>query len=94
MEFGARAQMINLRTWYNRGLNTLTKLITVYAPPNENDTANYISFLSKRLSLDPDYPFSLTPGLLVQLAYAISIMENGTTSYITPDLYSNAYKLI
>lgn len=51
---GVRAGTIDLITKYDRGLNTVRKIIEVFAPDSENDTEAYIKAvclsLSKRLS--------------------------------------------
>lgn len=36
--------------------HTLSSFINKYAPSNENDTGNYLSYLSKGLSVDPETP--------------------------------------
>lgn len=46
-EDGVRATIKNSRTHVNNGHNTITKLITKWAPPVENNTAAYIAFVEK-----------------------------------------------
>jgi hypothetical protein len=94
MEFGARASMKNIQTWYRRGLTTIRKLITAWAPPTENDTEAYIQFLSSQLGVDENYHFQLTPDFLQELAYQISVMENGHTPYISRSTYSKAFEML
>jgi len=94
MEYGARACMKNIQTWYRRGSNTVRKLISVWAPPSENDTENYIKFISSRLKVSPDYPFQLTPEVLKELAFQISIMENGNSKFIARATFDKAYDLL
>jgi hypothetical protein len=94
MEYGARASMKNIQTWYNRGLTNLRKLITAWAPPSENDTENYIQFLSSRLGVSDNYHFQLTPAFLQELAYQISVMENGQTQYISRSTYQKAFEML
>lgn len=62
---GVRAGTIDLITKYDRGLNTVRKIIEVFAPTSENDTEAYIKAvcisLSKRLSFTvrDDTPLNL-----------------------------------
>lgn len=94
MEYGARASMINARTWYNRGLNTIEKLISKWAPPSENDTESYIRFVSHFTGIPRSSVFALTPENLQAIGYAIAVQENGTTPHITRQHYSDAYEII
>lgn len=62
---GVRAGTIDLITKYDRGLNTVRKIIEVFAPESENDTEAYIRavciFLSRKLSFTvrDDTPLNL-----------------------------------
>lgn len=42
-----------LRLYAMRGL-TLDELVSEYAPPNENDTTRYLTFLCQGLGMSPD----------------------------------------
>jgi hypothetical protein len=94
MEDGARASMKNIQTWFGRGKNTIRKLISTWAPPTENKTENYIQFISNAVGIPDDVEFRLTPELLKELAFQISIMENGRTKYITRNVYEKAYAIL
>jgi len=53
--YGLRAMITDITgDIVNDGRNTLRKLITAYAPPNENDTAAYIATVSSLTGLAPD----------------------------------------
>lgn len=53
LAFGLRAGMILLRTYIqNHGCNTVSKIINRFAPPSENNTQAYISFVCKGHSKD------------------------------------------
>lgn len=41
------------------GFNTITKIITRWAPPNENNTANYIVTIVKKTGIDANNPINL-----------------------------------
>src|SRR5215472_10427399 len=44
-----------LKLYAARGFN-LRQMVSVYAPPNENDTANYLQFLTEALGYGPETP--------------------------------------
>lgn len=46
MDYGIRAGIITLRTYINKyHLTDVESIISRYAPPSENNTSNYISFV-------------------------------------------------
>jgi len=47
-----RAGRILLRNYEKKGLNTIQKIISTYAPSTENDTENYIQFVEKSTKFD------------------------------------------
>ena len=55
---------------------TLSNILNVYAPPSENDTENYINFVSKRAGIDPNTPLSVddVPKIIPHMIQ----MEQGT----------------
>jgi len=93
MPYGYRAIFILLRTYINRsGLDTIRRIISTYAPSNENQTDAYIRFVSNRTGIDPDEKISLSETKkLKDIVAAISYMENG----VAPDLkeIDNGYLL-
>jgi len=96
LELGIRALLIDLSNKYKRGLNTISKIISVYAPPSENDTSNYIATVSKITGLGANEIISDFSNKLNQLALAIIYVENGgnVAKYVTPDDIINAKALI
>jgi hypothetical protein len=78
MHFGLRAMATDIINDISRkNLNTLRKLVNVYAPPTENDTTNYINTVSRALKIGPDQPIQLTNTLLTELMLAKVFVENG-----------------
>lgn len=74
--YGYRAILTVLTTYLTRyGLNTISKIITRYAPPNENKTSVYIDFVSTYTGIDKNQVLSVSD--LVKLLPAIVKMENG-----------------
>lgn len=78
---GARALLLDLVNKQHRdGLDTVTDIITKYAPPSENNTAAYIADVAEALGVHRLTP--LIPQVeTVSLAMAISSHELGGTWY-------------
>jgi hypothetical protein len=93
MPYGYRAIFVLIRTYMNRmGLDTVRKIISTYAPHNENDTQAYVTNVSRWAGIHPDDPISMDDtGTLKDIVAGISRQENG----ITPDLdeIDNGFKL-
>jgi hypothetical protein len=68
----------NLQSYGNRGLNTIEKIVSRWAPPSENDTQAYIDSVSKRLGISPTQPIDLkNPVQRQAVASAITLHEQG-----------------
>lgn len=53
MEYGVRALRVDLTAKLNRGLDTVQKIITVFAPPSDNNpTAAYIRKVSEWMNVN------------------------------------------
>lgn len=64
------------------GLDTPRKIISRYAPPNENQTLAYIQSVAKQLEITPDSKVDLTEvGVLIVFIKAIIRYENGIQPY-------------
>lgn len=80
--FGIRALGKDLKSKWDRGLRTVRKIIDVYAPPNENNTASYIQDVSDRLGINPDDLIDLSKLQQIQtFAKAVILHENGRCIY-------------
>lgn len=77
--YGIRALYKILMTYKSRGLNTIEKIISTWAPSTENDTRAYIDTVAKRLGIDPRLP--LGPQHYTPLIKAIIHHENGKQPY-------------
>ena len=63
-------------------LDTPRKIISRYAPPNENQTQAYIQSVAKQLSITPDTQINLKEeGVLIVFVKAIIRHENGIQPY-------------
>ena len=80
--YGIRAMAKDLLTKQGRGLNTIAKIIAVYAPPSENNTQAYIDAVAKGLNVSANAVLNLRdPVLLAAFVWQIIKHENGRVSY-------------
>jgi hypothetical protein len=76
--WGLRAMAVDLTTKINSdGLNTITSIISAYAPPSENNTAAYIASVSSDTGFQPGQTLSADPATLAALIRAIVNHEIG-----------------
>ena len=79
LENGIRAMGKDLLAKIGRGLNTVEKIITVYAPAADNNpTEGYIAKVSEWTGFKPNQV--LTPNEMPALAAAMIRFENGTAA--------------
>lgn len=82
-EYGIRALakvLLNYEKKY--GLNTVRKIVSRYAPENENDTDAYIKSVAGQLGVDADEPITVRDkATLLVLVKAIIRHENGEQPY-------------
>lgn len=79
MAYGYRAMLKMLQNYKkNRGCNTIRKMINRWAPPSENHTEAYITFVANRAGISPDADINTSDKeLMCLIAAAMSKMENG-----------------
>ena len=77
--YGYRAIFVILRTYFrNYKLDTIRKLITRWAPANENHTEAYIATVADRAGLSADEPvYPDNREIMIRIVAAISYVENG-----------------
>jgi hypothetical protein len=76
--YGYRALIALLHEYNSKGYNSIEKIITRYAPSNENNTLSYISGVSKMTALQPTTPINFSDPMQVKaVVAAISYHENG-----------------
>lgn len=73
--YGYRAIFVLLDSYLKKGRNTIEKIISVYAPSNENNTKSYINAVSNKTNLQPDEAVTLND--FPKIVAAISEVENG-----------------
>jgi len=85
---GIRAAVLDITNDISKGKNTLTLLINQFAPPSENNTANYIKNISTVTGLKPDEIIDRKNFLLIsKLVTAMITMENSlaASKLVTPE---------
>jgi len=84
--YGTRALGTDLTNKFYRGLNTIRKIIDVYAPPTENNTAAYISAVSNSLNIGADTPITnWSKDFLAKFMRAVIMHENGEQGLLVTD---------
>lgn len=79
-EYGIRAMNKILNTYAGRGLNTVRKIISAWAPPSENNTAAYVAAVAAHIGVSADSV--LTMAHRRALIEAIIKQENGVNPYL------------
>lgn len=86
IKWGIRAMYKDLINDINKGKNTVKKLISEYAPPNENNTQNYISLVCKSIGkTENEVITKVNADFLKLLARAIMKVELGTDHILVTD---------
>ena len=86
---GMRAGVINTLTHHIKyGDDTIEKLITRHAPSNENDTKNFINFVSKNMGIEPNQKIDLkNKEVLYEYAKAVVTMEGFKSDELDSIIY-------
>lgn len=77
LSWGLRALGTDISNKILRGLDTIEKIIEVYAPRSENNTDRYIEVVSKATGIAPDEKIILNRDTLKKFMRAIVLHENG-----------------
>jgi hypothetical protein len=84
MPYGYRAGFVILHTYLMRGENTIAKIVSRWAPPNENDTEKYIAFVERFSGISRGRELTSIDGAdYVLIVSAMSFMENGVNADIS-----------
>ena len=77
--YGLRAGFILLKRYINRyKLNTIEKIISRWAPHNENNTRSYINQVARGMNIAPDTPLLYEDkNRMCALVYEMVYVENG-----------------
>ncbi|MBP8959125.1 MAG: structural protein P5 [Bacteroidales bacterium] len=83
LAYGYRAAFIILGTYLSRGINSIEKIITQWAPPAENDTESYISQVEKYSGVPRRKELTPSSGAeYIMIVAAMSFVENGQNADI------------
>ncbi|MEM1134239.1 MAG: hypothetical protein AAGI07_00260 [Bacteroidota bacterium] len=74
--WGIRAIIVDVQNKIKRGLNTIAKILAVYAPAFENDTNAYINRVSSLSSIGKNQVLQPTKNTLFRIVSAIITVEN------------------
>lgn len=78
LEYGMRANVINLRTYYNKyNLKSISQIINKWAPPVENNVLNYITRVVADTGFGSGMTLPYTKDTFASLAAAMSAVELG-----------------
>ena len=78
MATGVKAMQDDIAAKGAQGLNTITSIVSKYAPSNENDTAAYIKDVSTRLGVSPTQTLDMSnPAVIQAISTAMMIHEQG-----------------
>lgn len=79
MSYGYRAMLKMLQNYkQNRGCNNLRKMISRWAPENENNTNAYILYVAEFAGISPDEEVNTSDReLMCKIAAGMSRIENG-----------------
>lgn len=88
---GLHAMAMDLHTKWARGLDTIAKIIPVYAPPSENPTRNYEANIAlwTGWKVDQRLDFSNASNL-AQMLRAMVREENGSMPFVVGELLAAA----
>lgn len=92
-QFGIRAMCRVLLSYKNRDINTISAIITAWAPAIENDTAAYIRDVAQRTGFLPDAALDVDQtAVMLPLLKAIVQHENGVNPY-DDSVYQDAMRM-
>ncbi|MCW3480033.1 hypothetical protein OL229_10780 [Neisseriaceae bacterium JH1-16] len=81
-EYGLRAMAMNLRTRARKNGSTVQDVVGAWAPPNENKTADYISFVSSQMGVRPGQKLDLSDrDTIGKMMRSMIQFENGAMPY-------------
>ena len=85
MAYGYRALLKLLQNYKIRyNCDTIHKMISRWAPPNENNTESYIGNVSRKVGLSADAVVDVTnKDVMLKIAAAISESENGVKAVMS-----------
>lgn len=94
LEYGARAMLKLLINYKKRyGLDTLSRIISKYAPVNENNTSHYIESVSTQTGISANQIIDFnSQDMLLKIAQSMCKVETGTLLPI--EIFKSGYLLL
>lgn len=84
MAYGYRAAIKILYKYYHSyGCDTIGKIISKWAPSNENNTDRYIATVSRRTSIPRGRKLSWSESEICTIVSAMSYVENGMSANVS-----------
>ncbi len=90
--YGVRAAILNVKAYAKKGFTTPRQIINRWAPPGENNTENYIRFVSGYTGIPENTPVPYEKQTIQKLIEAIIIKENGKL-YLNQTDFDKAWQL-
>ncbi|NHB92958.1 structural protein [Photorhabdus cinerea] len=94
-EYGIRAIIKILQNYHKKyGINTVSGIISRYAPPNENNTEGYVNRVCKDTGVTCDQAINVFDrAFMAKLIKAIITVENGSQPY-SDEVIDKAFSLL
>ncbi|MDX7989417.1 structural protein [Xenorhabdus sp. 12] len=93
-EYGIRALFKLLRNYHKGGHNSVSKIISRYAPSSDgNNTTAYIKGVAQSLGVDPHQVLEVNKSTLIALSKSIIRHENGKQPY-PEETFEKAFSLL
>lgn len=90
--YGVRAIILNIKAYFRKGIKTPRQVINRWAPQGENNTENYIRYVSNYIGVPDNSPIPFEKGTMKKLVEAIILKENGKL-YLNQNDFDKAWKL-
>lgn len=88
--YGLRAGFVLLKNYRAAGNTTLRQIISRFAPPIENKTENYISYVANKTGINPDLP--VYDSQMIPILQAMVKMESGQN--VSVDVLNKARAMV
>lgn len=89
--YGARAMLYNMRTQYNRGNNTIRKMVTTWS--GGENAAQYASKVASQVGVSADLVLPWQQNAATKIAKAMSDWETGI-AYFPAQLFDDAWAML
>lgn len=91
--YGVRAGIKNLRSIYNRGNFTVSKIINVWAPASDGNTPDvYAKIVASQMGIGVNEPFSFNEENVLPMVQAMCRVEQGK-NYISESVFKMAWAI-